>query len=639
MDPNAATDGSARAGWRRRLARCDRPALVAALYSLLLFAAGFALHPILGWTSELDNYVGQARSLRAGTWPYDVCHPLGYPAAIAAFAPLFGGDHFVAGRFVSAVSAGLVLWTGHRLVRPAFGAGSAWFATALLALHPVVVVLALHASSDMLAAALAALTLLLAARAVRGTDRATLFWLGLVFGLAYWTRYPAAALLVVVLPAVWLAARRTIGERALRIALTGLGAAVGLAPHCAMTHAQFGRLFHDENWRNLATAYRGHQLGWMDFQYLYTAPFDSWWSVVRQDPAGIFAQGLERWVELFARDLPVFLTGGPDWSSPGPAEWLLYAAIPVGWVASSALGRPGLALGGCFSVCYLTAIAFTFVPWERLTLMTYVPLLGATAVLPWLAGRALPRWPRLARSLQVGLALALLAPIAARVPARLDWLARSEPHAELAAIERLVREHGSDIAIGTPMVALAEHAGIELRGVTLAHGWDFDADRYVQELAQVAADSRLDFVVLGRVTFGSSERLHLLARAELPPGIERVREDAEVLIWRFRQPFTPPPPPPPRWQPVVAIAPNPCDGGEVTFDVDLAPVAGELQQVGLIVEDPSGRWHYASLPRDGDRATMRIPADGMMRGDWRVRAHLLLPDARVTGPVTVLTRR
>jgi hypothetical protein len=36
---------------------------------------------------------------------------------------------------------------------------------------------------------------------------------------------------------------------------------------------------------------------------------------------------------------------------------------------------------------------------------------------------------------------------------------------------------------------------------------------------------------------------------------------------------------------------------------------------------------------------MRIPADGMMRGDWRVRAHLLLPDARVTGPVTVLTRR
>ncbi len=617
------------------------PLLLAGGYALLLFLAGFALHPILGWTAELDNYVGQARWLSAGIWPRDPCHPLGYPTVVALTEPLFG-SFFVAGRFVSAIAAGLLVWGTHALVRPAFGGAAATGAALLVALHPLVLVTGMLANSDMMAAGVAALVLVLAARAWRAPAGAGWFVLGLAFALAYWTRYPSMALLVAIVPALLLGARPSWRDRMRRLAWFAGGTALGLVPHCAMSHAQFGSLFHDESWRNLAAAHAGAPAGWIDFNYLYAAPFDSWWSVVRQDPLGMLAQGADRFGALVTRDLPVYLASGGQGESPGLYAWVLYALIPLGWGIAIARRRPGLLLGGLFAICYLAAAAWTFVVWDRIALLVFAPLLGAVGGSLWLVGAWLRRWPDGVRPVQVVLLGLLLVPLLLRLPERIEWLRSREPQAELGAIQQLVREHGSDVRIATSMVALAEHAGVELSHVPTVHGWDFDARRYVLDLAAAVERERIGFIVLGRVTFGSSERLAALAQVDVPPGFVRIREEPDLLVWRVEQPFMLgdwQPAGLSDWQPVVSISPNPCAGGEVTFAVDLADAPDGVREVGLIAQDPHGTWQYFEvLQRDGSRAVLKIHADGIQRGTWQIRAHVVLPAARLTGPVVAFQR-
>jgi hypothetical protein len=609
--------------WQRRM--CSSPALLAATYSLLLFVAGLFLHPILGWTAELDYYVGMARQLTEGHVPRDVLHPLGYPVLVAA-ASYLTGEYFLAGRLVTAIAAGVLLWSAHRLGSNAFGSRGGWAAMLLVAVHPNVVSEGMQASSDMSAAATTAFALVLAVRVLGSGRRLDAFWAGLAFSLAYWIRYPALALVVAILPALLLPRARVPGERLRRLLAFALGAVIGLIPHCTLTYLRYGELFHDENWRNLALRHFGKVDGTLDFNFLWEMGFDSWWSVIRHAPMTVLEQSAAHLRLVYTNHLPQFLTGA-ERAAPGVVEWVVYAAIPVGWAVALRRGRPGLALAGLFSFCYLTATGITFEVWNRTAFLTFAPLLAAAVSIVWIAGALLGRWPRLALALQLAILFGLAGDFASRIPNTLGWLAGREPHAEYAAIAELIRQHGPRPIVGTTMGQLEIHLDFEPRWLPVEYARRPDPVDYMRQLAGAAARDRPQFLVLGSVTCGDRFRLQQMSELMPRPGFSWLRRDPDVIVWRVHDPV-----PLAEWQPVPRITPNPYTGGRVRIEVEL-PVEAGVTGVRLQAVDPGGRTHGGiELQLGPDRASLELAADGLERGTWQLRAEAQRDDGRIVGP-------
>jgi hypothetical protein len=125
----------------------------------------------------------------------DGFYNLGYPFLLWLFAPLTGGNSFLAARLIAALAGMLMLGAAWWLARCLLGRGPALAALVVLGLNPFVVQYALYVGSDMPFAALCTLALaLLASHRIRGS-----LWLaalaGGVAGCAFLVRHPGILLL------------------------------------------------------------------------------------------------------------------------------------------------------------------------------------------------------------------------------------------------------------------------------------------------------------------------------------------------------------------------------------------------------------------------------------------------------------
>ncbi len=607
----------------KQISRFARPSVLAALYALALFIAGLYFHPILGMYCEFDDYVGQARGLTAGRLPYDVFHPLGYPALSAPFGLLFG-DFFLGARLVSAVAGGLLVWSTYHFVRISWSVPAARLAALWIAVHPQVIVDALQATSDMMAAGTAMLVLFLTGLALQNRTRLVQFTLGLSFGLAYWTRYPAVALLIAIVPALAYAPGVGWRGRLARFLVFGGGAALALLPHCLLTIAQWGKPFHDENWRNLAMSNFGSTDGSANFHYLSTMPFDSWWSVLQHDPQAIASRSLQQMSRLFQSDLPRYLTGA---SAAGWVEWALYLCIPLGCVVVVLARRPVLLLGLAFALAYMLAISATFYLAERIMLLCLAPCIGAASSVSWVAGTSLRRVPRLRRSLELAITLAIVCYVGAHVPGRLAWLRSVEPHAELACIRRLVRTHGSDVAIGGVMGILTHHVQYRHQHISRYYGVTFPAPDFVAQMTSELEGSGTDFIVLGTATMEGADRIAALQQVTLPPWFAREHQDEQVLVWRVLFP-------------TVEVHPNPYFSGMLRVDVGVPFGHESVRRIDLVATDPGGTAHVLeALPRSDRGAVLEVPSVPLTPGDWVLRARVQTPAGTIHSPAVTLSAR
>ncbi len=125
----------------------------------------------------------------------DGFYNLGYPFLLWLFAPLTGGNSFLAARLIAALAGMLLLGAAWWLARCLLGRAPALAALVVLGLNPFVVQYALYVGSDMPFAALCTLALaLLASHRIRGS-----LWLaalaGGVAGCAFLVRHPGILLL------------------------------------------------------------------------------------------------------------------------------------------------------------------------------------------------------------------------------------------------------------------------------------------------------------------------------------------------------------------------------------------------------------------------------------------------------------
>lgn len=268
--------------------------------SVFLFLTAFATYAYLGrahpfgtYATETDfyhYYQPDAGRIASGEFPENPFQGPGYPALLALVGGLTG-DYFVAGKWISIVSAAGVVWLAYLLFARLFGRWAGVGAALLVAVSGEFPQFALNATTDafFLLLCLACLVALLDERLGAGW-RAGLA--AALAGLAYLTRYNGVFLVAIGLLGI-------VGldsfERPLkgRLRLAGLFLAVFLAtvsPWLVANYRHRGSPFYNANYLNMATEYYPELAGGSVFQEGTRGledVFDSFGDVLDYDPARI----------------------------------------------------------------------------------------------------------------------------------------------------------------------------------------------------------------------------------------------------------------------------------------------------------------------------------------------------------------
>jgi 4-amino-4-deoxy-L-arabinose transferase-like glycosyltransferase len=257
----------------------------------------------------------------------DGFYNLGYPFLLWLFAPLTGGNSFLAARLIAALAGMLMLGAAWWLARCLLGRAPALAALVVLGLNPFVVQYALYVGSDMPFAALCTLALaLLASHRIRGS-----LWLaalaGGVAGCAFLVRHPGILLLPFgVFAFLWMRheAREARGKPSTFHALVfAFAFSIAAAPQMIVNLRDTGQPLYNQQAKNVWLAVYGDS-DWGRWNEVSNDV--SLTDVILEDP-GRFAGAW--WTHLRA-----FIGSGAETAdNVGRASQLRLLAFPANWLA------------------------------------------------------------------------------------------------------------------------------------------------------------------------------------------------------------------------------------------------------------------------------------------------------------------
>ncbi|MCL6540142.1 MAG: glycosyltransferase family 39 protein [Roseiflexus sp.] len=257
----------------------------------------------------------------------DGFYNLGYPFLLWLFAPLTGGNSFLAARLIAALAGMLLLGAAWWLARCLLGRAPALAALVVLGLNPFVVQYALYVGSDMPFAALCTLALaLLASHRIRGS-----LWLaalaGGVAGCAFLVRHPGILLLPFgVFAFLWMRheAREARGKPSTFHALVfAFAFSIAAAPQMIVNLRDTGQPLYNQQAKNVWLAVYGDS-DWGRWNEVSNDV--SLTDVILEDP-GRFAGAW--WTHLRA-----FIGSGAETAdNVGRASQLRLLAFPANWLA------------------------------------------------------------------------------------------------------------------------------------------------------------------------------------------------------------------------------------------------------------------------------------------------------------------
>jgi 4-amino-4-deoxy-L-arabinose transferase-like glycosyltransferase len=257
----------------------------------------------------------------------DGFYNLGYPFLLWLFAPLTGGNSFLAARLIAALAGMLMLGAAWWLARCLLGRALALAALVVLGLNPFVVQYALYVGSDMPFAALCTLALaLLASHRIRGS-----LWLaalgGGAAGCAFLVRHPGVLLLPFgVFVLLWMRheAREARGKPSTFHALAfAFAFSIAAAPQVIVNLRDTGQPLYNQQAKNVWLAVYGDS-DWGRWNEVSNDV--SLTDVILEDP-GRFAGAW--WTHLRA-----FIGSGAETTDDaGRASQLRLLAFPANWLA------------------------------------------------------------------------------------------------------------------------------------------------------------------------------------------------------------------------------------------------------------------------------------------------------------------
>jgi 4-amino-4-deoxy-L-arabinose transferase-like glycosyltransferase len=257
----------------------------------------------------------------------DGFYNLGYPFLLWLFAPLTGGNSFLAARLIAALAGMLMLGAAWWLARCLLGRAPALAALVVLGLNPFVVQYALYVGSDMPFAALCTLALaLLASHRIRGS-----LWLaalaGGVAGCAFLVRHPGILLLPFgVFAFLWMRheAREARGKPSTFHALVfAFAFSIAAAPQVVVNLRDTGQPLYNQQAKNVWLAVYGDS-DWGRWNEVSNDV--SLTDVILEDP-GRFAGAWWTHVRAFIG------SGAETADDAGRASQLRLLAFPANWLA------------------------------------------------------------------------------------------------------------------------------------------------------------------------------------------------------------------------------------------------------------------------------------------------------------------
>jgi hypothetical protein len=189
-------------------------------------------------------------------------------------------DWFSSGKVVALFSLGAFLLACHALFGRILGERGRWLALLILALNPQVLLGGYEVTNNMYAAAFLIAGIWLATQTSVNSHRG---WLlaGLLFGLAYLTRFASAGYLLGAMAGVWLLPA-SLKDKARVTALIAAGAAAPALAWTLFLHAAQGFVPVDYNFIHLTVAL-GRFQSFFEMDQL-VREYGSLWGVVRSDP-------------------------------------------------------------------------------------------------------------------------------------------------------------------------------------------------------------------------------------------------------------------------------------------------------------------------------------------------------------------
>lgn len=442
-----------------------------------------ALHVAVGHRSvimlqENDGYAFQAEQILSAHWPRDVYRPAGYILLAAAGGALLG-DCFLSCMVISATASGCLVWIAYCIGSRIGGNRAGLLACAFCAANSLVLPNGFLAATDMLFAANFNLTLLAALRFADHPGPHRAFLMGVALSLAFFTRYQAVALAPATGFVVWaFSSRRTFWAHAAAI---GSGALLGLLPHMTASWLQFGKLFHDENWRSLALRHFGPPGDW---SYLNNNPFDGLLSVLRHDPHRMLMTATSELLSFPRNGLGEALGLSKQWTH----DWLTLPVFATGALLGlSRIPRATCAILIAF-LSYVALLCTTFFASGRFCL----PLVPTAAVLlaltlECLRTERLPA-PRIRLAAWAGIATVLLALSLQQSLDRAAQYVREEPGSMVGFAKNLAASSSHKLKVvgnywALPHYVDVDHAFVAIGG-DLQGAWSsirrtaksFDAD-------------------------------------------------------------------------------------------------------------------------------------------------------------------
>lgn len=583
-----ATASGSRAAWWTSL-------LIALATAVVLVAIGCA------WRgaevdAEVDRYGTVAEQLWQGHIVPDRFHPFGYPVLIAAVLPLVG-DGLRAGCVVSALAAGLLVFAIARLAER-LRAGAGVPAACLAAANGCIWMFGTMACSDMTSTAFG----IAAIACALGQRRGSAWLAGIMVGLAFACRFPAAWLAPVPCLLLW----HRGGWRSALVFV--VAAAIGFLPHAVPAMHATGAPLRNDNWHSTYLKVVCHY-DVARLQQEYAAGNVTTLSTFLAEHGGeVLALGASDLRRAVTSIVPAMLAG----ASPAPAAlqvWPLLLAV-AGLVGAARARGLGLLLLGSAAVLVI-ASCVTFAPWPRLLLPSVALLLpGVAAVLATAGGH----WRgRLALA-------ATLAALAGTGVATYSHFLERQPLAEVARLRQLSR------LVGRPMCLLSTMASADRYAAGRTVGYmappQVDADAAWRTLRDLMVKAGADVFATGRVT--NEPGFALLSNSPIPDDFRLLYRDADTFAVERPAEVTP-------WIAGFTVAPPTARAGDrVALTLRLAADApADAVVAGVALQTPGGDTSLLDLPVTGDgtyRAEFTLPAGG---GEWRLTPFLMHRNGQV----------
>jgi len=511
------------------------------LFVLFLFLFGWKLHPIeLFKTAECDFYVQKAEKIRAGEIPMERYHPFLYIILSASFGEILN-DTFLGAKLISSIFAGIFVLFTYFLGKICFDEKIGFFALIAMVLTPRVIINGVLATSDMTFSAFAIIVLFFSVKVSIDPKPKNIIFLAFFFALAYFTRYAAVSLLVVIV-FVCLSSRSG-KESAVNLGIFSVCAVIFLLPHFFINIHLFGNPLYNCNWKNLAFKLYGKG----ERSYFLRTPFDGLISVISYSPSNFLVSMVREFKKFFFVEMEKLIVFRPSVFG----KVLVVSSLAGICNVKLFLRGKKIVLVLFFFVYIIMVSAFFFTRISRI-MLPVIPLsyIFAGSFIAFLSNYLSLRVAELKRHFSIRSswmsmitmnlriifsAFFILTLFWASVKTAPSFFIGNHPVEELKAALRLQNKYGTNITILGVYPFFQRHLKCKYLYISsrlLRYGDRMGKERFFKRLKRFISRKKVDFLIIGKRSILRKNRVKLLINKKFPAFFKTLFHHVDVTVYK-----------------------------------------------------------------------------------------------------------